>query len=89
MLTFISIDQDNFLANKALNLLNCIMFKSSESMQRRMLSILKKDDLYFKMFFYLKTRLNLSKIYLLQKIKMNAKQKFIKLADAKLQKKEN
>ena len=77
MLSFINVDHDNFLANKALNLLNCMMFKASESMQRRILTYLKKDDAYFSVFFYLKQRLNLSKSYLLQKIKVNAKQKFI------------
>ena len=73
MLSFINVGQDNFLANKALNLLNCIMYKASESMQRRILTLLKKDELYFSMFFYLKKRLNISKIYLLQKIQSNAR----------------
>jgi hypothetical protein len=68
MLSFINVRHDNLLANKALNLLNCMMQKASESMQRRILVLLKKDELYFSMFYYLKKRLNISKIYLLQKI---------------------
>jgi hypothetical protein len=78
MLSFISVDHENFLANKALNLLNFMMHKATESMQRRILALLRKDDLYFKVFYYLKTRLNLSKTYLIEKITSGARQKFIK-----------
>ena len=77
MLSFINTQHDNFLANKALNLLNCMMFRASEQMQRKILAFLRKDDLYFSVFFYVRQRLDMSKTYLLQKIKINAKQKFI------------
>ena len=54
-----------------------MMFKASEQMQRKILAFLRKDDLYFSVFFYVRQRLDMSKTYLLQKIKINAKQKFV------------
>ena len=42
-------------------------------MQRKILAFLRKDDLYFSVFFYVRQRLDMSKTYLLQKIKINAR----------------
>ena len=76
LLNFININGDTFLANKSLNLLNAIMFQAGEKQQTRILELLKKDDRFFNVFFYIKQRLIVSKNYLLMKIKLGAKTKF-------------
>jgi hypothetical protein len=74
---FIDVKGDPFLANKALTLLNGILSQAGEKQQQRILDILKKDDKFFPVFYYIKQRLGVSKSYLLMKIKMGAKAKFI------------
>ena len=59
-------------------MLNLILAKPTETMQRDMLDLLKKDNAFFKVFYYLKMRMQYSKNYLLEKIKQTAKDKFLK-----------
>lgn len=74
------VENDNvFLANKCLQVLNNIMSHSTDSNQQRMLDILKEDNLFFPVFFYISTRLEESKQYTIAKIKQGAKKKFIDL----------
>lgn len=57
MLTFIDVNNDKFLSHKALTLLNNIMIKTNEQNQKKILDLLKKDDSFFSVFYYLMRRL--------------------------------
>ena len=57
MLSFINVSNDTFLSNKALTLLNNILIKTNETNQKKILDLLKKDDSFFNVFYYLMRRL--------------------------------
>jgi hypothetical protein len=58
MLEFVRIDlNDTYLSNKAICLLNNLLSKTSEDNQKKMMNILKKNNLFFSVFYYVKTRL--------------------------------
>jgi len=69
MIAFINVTNSPFLANRALCLLNSIMINSTEENQRKMLTLLRKNNNFFDVFFYVKERLRISKEYMLNKIK--------------------
>jgi len=71
--------ENNFLANKALILLNNLLYKTSDKNQAKMLEILKGENRFFTVFYYIKQRLHYSKNYLIEKIKYGARKKFINL----------
>lgn len=80
LLKMINIKNSNvFLMNKSLALINNIMSHSTDSNQKRMLDILKVDNLFFNVFFYITVRLEESKEYTIAKIKEGAKKKFFDL----------
>lgn len=78
MITFIKMSIGNvYLSNKAIILLNNMLCHSSEANQKKMLQILQNDNQFFEVFHYVKTRIEASKVYMLEKIKRGAQQKFI------------
>lgn len=80
LLRMINVKNENkFLMNKCLTVLNNIMSHSTETNQQKMLDILKEDNLFFNVFFYISVRLEESKDYTIAKIKQSAKKKFFDL----------
>jgi hypothetical protein len=71
--------RNDFLSNKCLSLLNNIMSHSTDSNQQRMLEVLKRENLFFPVFLYLKKRLVESKNFTVAKVKEGARKKFIDL----------
>ena len=69
----IDIKQDTFLCNRAIILMNELMKKSTEEMQAKVLEILKSNNNFFQIFYYINERLKQSKNYLLESIKHGAK----------------
>lgn len=65
MLTFINVNNDAYLSNKALGLLNNILIRTNESNQGKIIQLLKKDDRFFSVFYYLMIRMQASKSFML------------------------
>lgn len=65
MLTFINVNNDAYLSNKALGLLNNILIRTNESNQGKIIQLLKKDDRFFSVFYYLMMRMQASKSFML------------------------
>lgn len=66
MLTFINVNYDPFLSNKALGLLNNILIRTNEVNQEKIIKLLKKDDCFFSVFYYLMMRMQASKDFMLK-----------------------
>jgi hypothetical protein len=66
MLSFINVNNDPYLSNKALGLLNNILIRTNETNQNKIVQLLKKDDSFFDVFYYLMTRMQCSKNFMLQ-----------------------
>ena len=74
---FIDVHEDQFLASKAVSLVNLMIARPSESQQKVILNILRKNDDFFRVFFYIQSRMHISKNFLIEKIKHSARHKFI------------
>jgi len=72
----INVRESPFLANKALLLLNNLLAHAPESNQERVLELLKEDNKFFDVFYYISKRMQVSKAYLLQKIMQLARVNF-------------
>ena len=77
MFEFIDIHEDQFLASKAVSLVNLMIAKPTETQQKVILNILTKNDDFFRVFFYIQNRMHISKNFLIEKIKHSARHKFI------------
>jgi len=65
MLSFINMNNDPYLSNKALGLLNNILIRTNEVNQNKIVQLLKKDDCFFDVFYYLSSRMQASKEFML------------------------
>jgi len=57
MISFIGIENDLYLSIRCIELLNSLLLKATEEKQHRFLHVLKKNDKFFNVFFYIKIRL--------------------------------
>lgn len=78
MFSFIDINNAPYLCNRAIELINSLLTKSAERDQQRILALLKKNNLFFKIFLYIRIRLEESKKILLTSVKHTALNKFVK-----------
>jgi hypothetical protein len=65
-----------FLANKALILLNNLLVHAPEENQTRIISLLRQDNKFFDVFYYIQKRMGASRSYLITKIMQLAKLNF-------------
>lgn len=73
----IDVNQDPFLANKALILMNNLLMDATEENQQKVLDLLKENNKFFTVFFYIQTRIDINRKYLIEKVKQSAQNKFI------------
>lgn len=77
LIGIIHVNNEPYLCNKSVRLLNLILMNSTESRQQRFLDLIKQGSRFFNLFFYIKERLYASKQFLVESIKESAKQRFL------------
>lgn len=78
LLGLINDRQTPFLANKALTLLNNLLVHAPEENQARLIALLRAENSFFDVFFYIQKRMGASRSYLITQIMQLAKHNFIK-----------
>jgi len=77
VLGVLEIDENEFLTFKSLKLLNLLLIHGREENQQKILDLLMEEDRFFTVFFYIQSRIQISKDFIISNLKTRALKKFI------------